>query len=53
MRLQQHPSLRVPNNIGEELVVRPDSAQPLRDAIFLPPDDIDNGKWQQALGRFL
>ena len=42
MRLQQSAPFRVTDDIGEELVVLADSSQPLRHAIVLTPDDVDD-----------
>jgi len=53
VRLQQDAPLRVPDDVGEELVVLADRAKPLGNAIFLTPDDIHDGKRQQTLRGFL
>ena len=44
---------RVAHDVGEELVVLADRREPLGDALFLAPDDVDDGQRQDALRGLL
>ncbi len=51
--LQQQAPPIVAHDVGEELAIGADRRQPLRDALFLAPDDVDHGQRQKALRGFL